>query len=248
MTAVGGWLVGFHPVLAALESGRAVDMVWVQQGRSDARVRRVLDLARAGDLPVRRVPRRRLDEVAGDVPHNGLAARTSPIRFQPLEAVLRPENEPGRLLLLDSVTDPHNVGAVIRSAAAFAADGVILSGPGAPPLSGALAKASAGYVESVPLVRTKVAADIMVRAKRAGYWCYGADSGGAPATGVRPIDRWMLCIGSEERGLRAKTRGAVDEMVSVPMAPEVESLNVSVATGILLFILTGGVRRTLHSP
>lgn len=233
------WVVGFHPVLAALETGRPVEVVWVQQGRHDARARKVIAAARRRGVTVRFVPRHRLDECAGPSSHNGCAARCAPVQVHQLEDMVAPEDRPSRLLLLDDVDDPHNAGAVVRSAAAFAVDGVILCGPGAPPLGGGLAKAAAGMLERVPIARCSVAGDAVVRLKEAGYWTLGADRSGRPVTEVDPTSRWVLCMGSEERGLRAKTRAHLDELIGIPIAAEVESLNVSVAAGILLFALSG---------
>jgi 23S rRNA (guanosine2251-2'-O)-methyltransferase len=241
------WIVGFHAVLGALSSGRPVEVVWLQKGRRDQRLQRVLDAARERGVAARWVPRGRLDELAGDSPHNGCAARCGPQAFARLDEIVAAEGMCGRLLLVDDVSDPHNLGALIRTAAAFAVDGVIVAGPAAPPLGGAVARAAAGLLGRVPLVRATVAADVLVQLRGAGYWAFGADPEGQPISSVRPADRWVLCVGAEERGLRAKTRSQIDEPVRVPMAEGVESLNVSVAAGVLLYHLcrlwTEAVRR-----
>ena len=231
------WVVGFHAVLGALSSGRPVETVWLQKGRRDQRLQRLLDAARGRGVATRWVPRARLDELAGDSPHNGCAARCGPVELARLEQVVVAEGQPARLLLVDDVTDPHNLGAVIRTAAGFGIDGVIIAGPSAPPLGGAAARAAAGLLGRVPLVRATVAADALAQLRGAGYWAFGADAAGQPIVTVRPTDRWVLCVGAEERGLRAKTRSQLDETVRVPMVEGVESLNVSVATGILLYHL-----------
>ena len=240
----GNWVVGFHAVLGLLESRQAVEVVWVQDGRRDERVRRVVSKARARGTDVRFVPSGKLREIAGTVAHNGCAARSGPAPLREIEDCIAPEGRPGKILLLDDVSDPHNLGAAIRSAAAFGVDGLIIAGPSAPPLGGAAAKAAAGHVHSVPLVRAKVAADVLVHLAGEGYWVFGADSTGEDLGRVKVPDRWVLCVGSEERGLRAKTRHRVDEWVSIPMAPGVESLNVSVATGVLLYAMTQGNSQT----
>lgn len=229
------WVVGFHAVLGLLESGQAVEVVWVQDGRRDSRARTVVAKARARSVDVRFVPPGKLKEVAGSVPHNGCAARSGPVPLAEIDDCIAPEGMPGRILLLDDVADPHNLGAAIRSAAAFGVDGLIIAGPQAPPLGGAAAKAAAGHIHRVPLVRAKVAADVLVRLAGEGYWIFGADSTGENLREVKVPERWVLCVGSEERGLRAKTRHRVDEWVAIPMEKTVESLNMSVATGILLY-------------
>lgn len=232
------WVVGFHAVLGVLESDRPVDVLWLQKDRRDSRTKKIAAAAHARGIRYDVVPRARLDGVAGGAAHNGCAVRTAPVAWTPLDELIRPPGEPAAILLLDAVDDPHNLGAVLRSAAAFAVDGVVVAGPSAPPLGGAVAKAAAGLLGRVPLARAKVAADALARVRREGYWVFGADAAGSPLTKLRPVDRWLLCIGSEEHGLRAKTRSEVDELVSIPMAEGVESLNLSVSAGILLWELT----------
>ena len=235
------WVVGFHAVLGLLEGGQAVEIVWVQDGRHDNRVRTIVAKARSRGVDVRFVPSGKLKEVAGTVPHNGCAARSGPVPLREIDDCIAAEGMAGRLLLLDDVADPHNLGAAIRSAAAFGVDGLIIAGPQAPPLGGAAAKAAAGHIHRVPLVRAKVAADILVRLAGEGYWIFGADATGEDLREVTTPERWVLCVGSEERGLRAKTRHRIDEWVAIPMERTVESLNVSVATGILLYQLCRGL-------
>jgi len=232
------WLLGIHAVTAGLEEGRPMDLIWVQKGRRDRRLQRIVEMASAAGVPLRFVSRSQLERVAAGGAHNGVAARTAPRSFTPLEELIRPPGEPGRLILLDGVTDPHNVGAVIRSAAAFGLDGVLLAGPGAPPLGGALAAAAAGHLEKVPVARARVAGDTVAYLKSLGYWAYGADAKGSPLWAVDPPERWLLVLGSEGKGLRAKTRAFLDDTIAIPMKPGVESLNVSVAAAILAYALT----------
>jgi len=233
-----GWIVGFHAVLAGLEGGRPVEQLWLQDGRRDGRLGRLEAVARKHGIPVRRVPKKRLDGIAVGQPHNGCALRAAPVALSDVSELVRPEGEPARLVLLDAVDDPHNLGAVVRSAAAFGIDGVIVAGPSAPPLGGAAAKAAAGHLERVPVARVNVAADILRILRDEGYWVLGAAMDGSPSPGVDPTDRWVLCLGSEQKGLRAKTRSAIDEFVAIPMAAGVESLNLSVAAGVLMYQLT----------
>jgi 23S rRNA (guanosine2251-2'-O)-methyltransferase len=232
------WIVGFHAVVAGLEGDRSAEQLWLQDGRRDGRLGRLEAMARSRGVPVRRVPRKRLDDIASGQPHNGCALRAAPVGLVTLDELVRPEGEPGRLALLDSVDDPHNLGAVVRSAAAFGLDGVIVAGPSAPPLGGAAARAAAGHLERVPLVRVNVAADALRTLRDAGYWVLGAAMEGSSSCEVDPTERWVLCLGSEHKGLRAKTRSAIDELVAIPMAEGVESLNLSVAAGVLMYQLT----------
>ncbi len=231
------WVVGFHAVLGALRGDRAVEVVWIQAGRRDKRVAQVVNAARKRHVTIRSMPVADLEEVAGGVPHNGCAARTTPVRFRALEEVLAPPGDPGRLLLLDTMDDPRNLGAIVRSAVAFGIDGIIVAGPGTPALGGAAEKAAVGLLGEVPLVRVNVAGDTLRVLAEAGYWVLGATADGLDVREVSPTPRWVLCLGSEGKGLRAKTRSRIDEYVSIPMDAKVESLNVSVAAGVLLYEL-----------
>jgi 23S rRNA (guanosine2251-2'-O)-methyltransferase len=232
------WTFGFHAVLGLLESGQPVDALLLQRDRRDARSRRIVEEARRRDIRFDLVPRARLDRMAGSVAHNGCAARSAPVAFVPLQDLVRPTGGPGNILLLDDVVDPHNLGAVLRTAAAFAVDGVVIAGPSAPPLGGAVAKAAAGLLGRVPMARASVGADALARLRENGYWVFAADAAGTPLDEVNRIDRWVLVVGAEERGLRAKTKSAVDEFVAIRMAEGVDSLNLSVSAGILLWELS----------
>jgi 23S rRNA (guanosine2251-2'-O)-methyltransferase len=232
------WTVGFHAVLGILESSQPVDVLWIQKDRRDRRMQRIRTAARSRGIRYDLVPRARLDQVADGVAHNGCAVRSAPVAFVDLDDLVRETDEPSRLLLLDDLADPHNLGAVLRTAAAFDIAGVVISGPSAPPLGGAVAKAAAGLLGRVPLARVRVAADAISHLQRKGYWAFAADAGGTPLDAVKMSKRWVLCIGAEERGLRAKTRSQIDEFVAIPMAEGVESLNLSVSAGILLWELS----------
>jgi 23S rRNA (guanosine2251-2'-O)-methyltransferase len=232
------WTVGFHAVLGILESEQPVDVLWIQKDRRDRRMQRIRTAARRRGVRFDLVPRARLDRVSEGVAHNGCAVRSAPVAFAELEDLTRAEGEPSRLLLVDDLSDPHNLGAILRTAAALSIHGVVIAGPSAPPLGGAVAKAAAGLLGRVPLARARVAADALVRLRDHGYWAFAAEATGTPVGDVQRSSRWVLCVGAEERGLRAKTRSQIDEFVAIPMADGVESLNLSVSAGILLWELS----------
>ncbi len=234
----GLWTVGFHAVLAVLESEQPVDALWLQQDRRDQRAKKIIAAARRRGIRFDVVPRARLDRVSDGVVHNGCGVRSAPVAFVDLDDFPVGEGAPARIVLLDDVDDPHNLGAVIRTAAALAIDGLVIAGPSAPPLGGAVAKAAAGLLGRVPMAREKVAADALSRLRKNGFWAFGADAGGTALGEVSTIDKWVLCLGAEGRGLRAKTKSQIDEFVAIPMAEGVESLNLSVSAGILLWELS----------
>jgi 23S rRNA (guanosine2251-2'-O)-methyltransferase len=227
------WVVGFHAVLGALERERArVEVVWLAEGLSGARARQILEAVRAAGVRYASVPRRKLDLVAGGVAHNGTAARLAPAPLADPGTLLAPTG-PLCLLGLDGLEDAHNLGAVVRTAAALGLGGVVVAGPHPPPLGGAAAKVAAGTLSLVRVAHVGSLGDFALAAKKAGFWVLGADSGGTPVDELELPERLLLCLGGEAAGLRAKTRKALDGSVAIPLVPGVESMNLSVAAGVL---------------
>lgn len=226
------WVVGFHAVLAVVEqTPERVELVLLADGVG-GRGRRILEAAGRRKVRVRPAARRDLDEVAGEVAHNGCAARLTPAPLADASALLA---APGSALIvgLDCVEDGHNVGAVVRVAAAFALAGVVISGPHPPPLGGAAAKVAAGTLPLVRVSHVGSLGDYARAAREAGFWVFGADPRGRALDAVELPERLVLCLGAEGAGLRAKTRSALDEVVAIPLAAPVESLNLAVSTGVL---------------
>lgn len=227
------WVVGFHAVLAVLErEGARVEVVWLADGLSGGRRERIAEAARRAGTRLRLVPRRQLDEVATGVAHNGFGARVAPVPLADADELLGVTG-PCCLVGLDGVEDGHNLGAIIRSVAAFGLEAVVVAGPHPPPLGGAVAKVAAGTLPLVRVAHVGSLGDFAVRAKERGFWVMGAEAGGTPLAEVELPDRLLLCLGAEAGGLRAKTLKLVDETVAITHVAAVESLNLSVAAGIL---------------
>lgn len=224
--------MGFHAVVAALEhEPQRVEVVWLGEGVGGGRAHAVLSLCRNHGIRFAVVPRRELERVAGGVAHNGFAARLSPAPFRKVEELLS-LRAPVCLVGLDGVQDGHNLGAVVRVAAAFALGGVIVAGPHPPPLGGATAKVAAGTLPLVAIARVGSLGDVARQAREEGFTVLAADAHGQPLRGVDWPERLFLCLGGEE-GLRAKTKRFVDGLVAIPVHPKVDSLNLAVACGIL---------------
>ena len=231
---------GLHPVRETL--ARAPERVlelWVLGGRADERMEAVLELARAQGIACQAVRRDTLDGMAQGGTHQGVVARlaaAAPLDEDDLEALLDRLQAPPLLLVLDGVQDPHNLGACLRSADAAGAAAVIVPRDRAAGLTPVVRKVAAGAAETVPLVAVVNLARTLRGLQERGVWLVGTDDTAErtlyDADLAGPV---AVVMGSEGEGLRRLTRDSCDQLVSIPMAGAVESLNVSVATGIVLF-------------
>ncbi|NHA14760.1 23S rRNA (guanosine(2251)-2'-O)-methyltransferase RlmB [Thioalkalivibrio sp. XN279] len=231
---------GLHPVREVLQ--RAPERVlelWALGGRADARMAEVLALAEAQGVRCQFVPRETLDGMAGGGVHQGVVARlapAAPLDENDLYELLDRLQEPPFLLVLDGVQDPHNLGACLRTADAAGAHAVIVPKDRAAGLTPAARKAAAGAAETVPLVQVVNLARCLRALKERGIWVAGAEAGGQPAFEADLSGPLALVLGAEGAGLRRLTREHCDLLLSLPMKGAVESLNVSVAAGILLYL------------
>ncbi len=239
------WLYGRHTVSAALANPRRRIERLVALPEAAPELAQLAAGARA-KLPEKApeiLDRRGFDQLLGTgAVHQGMALQAPPLAPQDIDDVLdglaeRPE--PHILVLLDQVSDPHNIGAILRSAAAFAAAALILPEHGAPAVTGVLAKAASGALERVPLLRVANLARTLDRLKEAGFWCLGLDES-ATAT-IETVDagaRIALVLGAEGSGLRRLTRERCDFLARLPTRGEPASLNVSNAAAVALYALT----------
>ena len=225
------WLHGRHAVAAALANrSRAVRrLLQTEAGEAAA-------AARSRGIPVETVERRLLDRRFGTASvHQGIALQCEPLPPPDLDAIAA-EPGPARLLLLDRVSDPRNVGAVLRSAEAFSVRAVIMPAAGAPAETAALAKAAAGALERVPLARVVNLARALERLKTAGYWFAALDGeADLPLGRLDLTGRVGLVLGAEGAGIRRLVRRACDFEAAIPMSGGADSLNVAVAAGIALY-------------
>ena len=231
-------IYGFHAVTSRIrQNPDGVLEVYLQAQRQDPRMRELIKLAETNGVRVIPVDVKRLDGMAGNVRHQGVAARVDAARrVQHLEDVLDTLTEPPLLLVLDGVQDPHNLGACLRSADAFGVHAVIAPKDRAVGLTATVEKVACGAAETVPYITVTNLARTLRELKAQDIWVVGAageaeqDLNGFKHTGALA---WVL--GAEGDGLRRLTRDTCDELVSIPMLGNVESLNVSVSAGICLF-------------
>jgi 23S rRNA (guanosine2251-2'-O)-methyltransferase len=231
-------LYGIHSVSEALRSrAQRIDYVAIARERHDAKLQRIIDDCRASGISVRFVPRPQLDRTARTANHQGVVAVTAAKQYADVEALLA--NKRGQhslIVVLDGVQDPHNLGAVIRTAEAAGADGVVIPERRAVGVTGTVAKASAGASEYLPIARVTNIARTLEELKAANIWTVGLDER-APQS-YEQVDYKMNCalvLGAEGGGLHELVRKKCDFLVSLPMLGRVPSLNVSVAAGIVLY-------------
>ena len=243
------WIYGWHAVAAVLANPARRCRRLLALAEAAETLRPLLAEARA-DLPARApelVERRALEQVLPEgAVHQGVAAAVDPLpRPELADAIadLAPERAPHVVVVLDQVTDPHNIGAILRSAAAFDARAVVVAEHGAPAVTGVIAKAASGALETVPLVRAGNLARALYRLKEAGFWCVGLDAD-APArlTALDLPPRIALVLGAEGGGLRRLTRETCDFLAHLPTRGAFASLNVSNAAAVALYALTAGRR------
>jgi 23S rRNA (guanosine2251-2'-O)-methyltransferase len=222
-------IYGIRPVVEALQCGRrrvfeVIDAVGSEE---------VAKAAAARSVDVKRASRQRVDELARGGVHQGVAAHVGPYPYSGLGEILS-TSEP-LVLLLDGITDPRNLGAVLRTADAAGASGVVIPKDRAVGVTAAAVKASAGASEHVRVARETNLRRAIDEMKGAGLWVYAAEVGGMPYTELDLAGAVALVLGSEGRGVRRLVREGCDGTVSIPMLGAVESLNVSVASAVLLY-------------
>jgi 23S rRNA (guanosine2251-2'-O)-methyltransferase len=232
-------LTGIHAVREALAARRPLQTVIVGRGRHGGRLDEIVQLARRNGVPVRFEERVQLDRVAGTRDHQGVVAMVGAGTTASLEDLLarkKSQNEAGLLILLDGVEDPQNLGAIIRTALAAGADGVVIPERRAAGLTEAAARASAGAVSHLPVARVTNLSRTMEELKEAGYWVVGLDErADRNHTDIDLSGPVALVLGGEGKGLHDLVRSRCDFVVSIPTTGPVKSLNVSVAAGVILF-------------
>ncbi len=232
-------IYGMNPVSEALRGTRRAFELFVAGTVTDRRLEKLLKLAAEKGVPVRKREKADISRLCGTEHHQGVALRVEGFAYTELEDVLercRASEEKGLLLVLDGVQDPHNLGAIIRSAACAGAQGVIIPKDRAARITPTVEKVSAGAVETVPIAQVTNVAQTLDELKKAGFWIFGADGSAQASLFAQDFTGdVVLVIGSEGEGIRPLVRKTCDALFSIPMRGGVSSLNASVAAGVALF-------------
>jgi 23S rRNA (guanosine2251-2'-O)-methyltransferase len=226
-------VLGVHPVREALRAQRTFEKVLIAKGAAGPRLQEIIDLCRAQGVPVRFEPREALDRASKGVAHQNVIAFGSARGYVELVDVIEGAE---LLVVLDGVEDPHNLGAIIRTAHAAGAQAVVVPERRAAPLTETVDRAAAGALEYLPVVRVTNVTQALDRLKDKGFWIYGLDERGTELYDrVDYASPTVIVLGSEGKGLHQNVQKHCDVLVRIPMAGAVSSLNVSVATGVVLF-------------
>ena len=232
-------LVGRNAVTEALKSGRGINKLWIASGDREGSVAEIAALAKERGIVVQYVERAKIESLAGGHRHQGVLAYVAPVPYAELDDILKAAEEKGEapfLVLLDELEDPHNLGALLRTADATGVHGILIPKRRSVSLNATVAKTSAGAVEYVPVARIGNIAQTLKKLKEKGFWVAGADMDGEKAYYEADLTGpLVLVVGSEGRGMSRLTKDACDFIVSMPMVGRINSLNASVAGSILMY-------------
>lgn len=243
----GELIFGVNPVRESLQGVRGAFNLYVQIGASDHRVEKIVKLAEERGVAVHRREKMDLTKMCASSHHQGIALEVEPFRyadFDDLLTLIGKSSETGFLLVLDGIQDPHNLGALIRSAACAGVNGVIIPKDRACGITATAEKTSAGAIETIPVVMVTNVAQTLETIKKLGFWVYGLDA--VARLSLYETDfsgNVALVVGGEGEGIRPLVRKQCDFVVSIPQYGGVSSLNASVAGGIALFEIAQKIRK-----
>ncbi|MDR2753871.1 MAG: 23S rRNA (guanosine(2251)-2'-O)-methyltransferase RlmB [Oscillospiraceae bacterium] len=232
------FISGRNAVHEALRSGRPADTLFVAEGGAEGSLRALIAKAKAQGIVVKDVKKQKLEQLCGNSHHQGVVLAAAAHTYADLEDLFvaaQAKGEPPFFVICDEIEDPHNLGAVVRTAEGAGAHGVIVPRRRSAPLSETVDKTAAGALEYLPVARVANLAAAIEQLKARGVWIYGADMAGTPFEQWNPAGPVALVIGAEGKGLGRLIKERCDGLVSLPMRGHVRSLNASVAAGILLY-------------
>ena len=231
-------IAGRNPVMEAIRSGRSIESILVAKGERSGSVVAIISKAKQKNIPVKDVDSKKLDFLAKGVNHQGIVAQCAVKEYSTLGDIFDLAEERGEspfIIVLDKIEDPHNLGAIIRTAECAGAHGVIIPERRSAGLSYTVEKTSAGALEYMPVVRVKNISAVLQKLKDKGIWVYGADMDGEHYKKVNFDGAVALVIGNEGKGISPLVAKDCDVIVSLPMKGKINSLNASVAAGILMY-------------
>lgn len=231
-------IIGRNPVLEAIKAGRSIDKILIKKGKYEGSIIPVVKKAKEAGIIIQETERSKLDVVAEGGNHQGVIAYVSAYEYVTAEDILNKAREKGEapfVIICDKITDPHNLGAIIRTANCVGAHGVIIPKRGSAGLNSAAVKTSAGAVEYTGVAKVTNISDTIEKLKKEGLWIAAADMDGQPMYEVDLKGALGIVIGSEGEGVSRLVKEKCDFIVSIPMRGEINSLNASVAAGVVMY-------------
>jgi 23S rRNA (guanosine2251-2'-O)-methyltransferase len=230
-------VAGRNPVVEALRAGvPALELVVAARAEMDERMLEAVRLAKNANLPIKEVARGVLDIITGTTNHQGVGLVIKEFQYTKFDELVSKAKNPALIIGMDGVTDPHNLGAIVRSASAFGADGVVIPERRNASMTGSAWKSSAGAAARMPISQVTNLVRSIEDAKKAGFFVVGLDAGGQETLSKFSLasENVYVIVGSEGKGLSRLVREKCDLILSIPMSSEMESLNASVATAIVM--------------
>ena len=231
-------VAGRNAVMEALKGGRSVNKLMIANGSTEGSIKEIIAVAKEKGVNIQYWDRSKLDSIARGIRHQGVLAQVAPVQYAELEDILqvaKDRNEPPFIVLLDELEDPHNLGAILRTADAAGVHGVLIPKHRSCPLSATVAKTSAGAVEHVPVARVGNLVQTIKKLKQEGLWVAAADMDGKDYYDTDLTVPLLLIIGSEGQGVGRLVKEQCDFVVRIPMVGKINSLNASVAGSILMY-------------
>lgn len=231
-------VAGRNAVMEALKGSRSVNKLMIANGSTEGSIKEIIAVAKEKGVNIQYWDRSKLDSIARGIRHQGVLAQVAPVQYAELEDILqvaKDRNEPPFIVLLDELEDPHNLGAILRTADAAGVHGVLIPKHRSCPLSATVAKTSAGAVEHVPVARVGNLVQTIKKLKQEGLWVAAADMDGKDYYDTDLTGPLLLIIGSEGQGIGRLVKEQCDFVVRIPMVGKINSLNASVAGSILMY-------------
>lgn len=235
------WIGGKHSLLEAMRAGRTINKIWVAEGAQKHLTQPIIAEAKKHGVIVQFVDKRKLDQMAPGLQHQGVVAQVAPYAYVEIEDLLQKAEERGEppfLLILDEIEDPHNLGSILRTAECTGVHGVIIPKRRSASITATVSKTSAGAVEYVPVARVTNLAQTMELLKESGVWIVGTDVDAQQemyAAGQVLTGAVAIVIGNENKGIGRLVREKCDVLLKLPMAGRLNSLNASVAAGVMMY-------------
>lgn len=230
-------IFGRNPVIEALQNKQSIEKIYIQHGAHGDKINHIFKIARSSKIPITKIDSRKINKISGKNNHQGVLALISPIKTLDIDQLLQIVKKDKKfpyIVLLDRINDPHNMGAIIRSSEVFGASGIIYPARESVPITETVVKASAGAVFHIPICKSENLVKTIQLLKENDFWIYGSSADAT--TKLRETDFKRKCaviVGSEEKGIRPLITKNCDILFGIPQIGKTESLNASVAAGII---------------